>query len=57
MSERITKVNQDLVDHIEDLNAKIQYLAGGCEDGMFTFPDGDYWLVSKKPSVGGLNDE
>jgi hypothetical protein len=37
---------------LEELIAMIQYLVdnwpGGCEDGRFTFPNGDYWPTSER---------
>jgi hypothetical protein len=37
----------DLLDHVEDLTAKLQYILSNFiisdEEGFFAFPDGDTW--------------
>ena len=48
-------------DYIQDLQAKIQFLVdwidgnGGLGDGGFSFPDGDFWPVTRCDLCGARN--
>jgi hypothetical protein len=42
-----------MVEYMNDLQAKVQYLVDlyKCEEGRFTFPDGDtWWQTGKEPN-------